>query len=120
MTIGELRQKLAVGAKSARSAWARGVYIYSLELIENYKDGDAVPSKEELLNGASDWYEYSYGGCSLIYDGDIAERLCTPKVLKRTKNGEKRPNSREEWLDVQARALTSAYRIIRLKAAKYV
>lgn len=61
-----------------------------------------------MLNGARDWSEYSYGGCSLIYDGDIAERLCTPGELKRTRHGERRPNSREGWLDVQARALSQA------------
>ena len=64
--------------------------------------------KAQLLNGASDWSQYSWGGCSLIYDGDIAERLCTPSELKKTRNGERRPNSREDWLDVQARALYQA------------
>lgn len=60
------------------------------------------------LNGASNWDEYSWGGCSLIYDADIAERLCCPSELKKTRNGERRPNSREEWLDTQARALYQA------------
>lgn len=27
------------------------------------------------MNGAKSWAQYSYGGCSLVYDGDIAERL---------------------------------------------
>lgn len=48
------------------------------------------------------------GGCSLIYDSDIAERLCCPSELRKTHNGERRPNSKEEWLDTQARALTQA------------
>jgi hypothetical protein len=61
-----------------------------------------------MLNGAQDWDEYSYGGCSLIYNGDIAKRLCTPSELKRKRYGELNPNSRENWLDVQARALFRA------------
>ena len=36
-----------------------------------------------LLNGAERWQEYSDGGCSLIYDGDIAARVCTPSEYKR-------------------------------------
>lgn len=51
---------------------------------------------------------YNWGGSSLIYDADIAGRLCCPSELKKTRNGERRPNSREEWLDVQARALYQA------------
>lgn len=103
-------------AKKTYSAWDRGVNAYALELaaaLENrasYEDHD--PSRDEcrewMLNGARNWSEYSYGGCSLIYDGDIAERLCTPGEIKRTRHGERRPNSREGWLDVQARALSQA------------
>lgn len=66
----------------------------------------------DLLNGADNWNQYSRGGCYLVYDADIAELLCTPSELKRTRNGERRPNGREEWLDVQARALHQAARRI--------
>jgi hypothetical protein len=61
--------------------------------------------------------QYSYGGCSLIYDCDIAERLCSPSELKRTRDGERSPNAKEEWLDVQARALYQAARLV-MRAAK--
>ena len=103
-----------------RSAWDKGVTEYALELVEQLGeqiDGGyfdelnlSEPKKVRaaLLNGAADWSQYSWGGCSLIYDSDIAERLCTPSELKKTRNGERRPNSREEWLDVQARALYQA------------
>jgi len=73
---------------------------------------DILQKRYLMLNGAQNWYQYSWGGCSLIYDRDIAERLCTPSELKRTKNGERRPNQNEEWLDVQARALRQAARKI--------
>lgn len=104
-------------AQKDRSAWGRGVNAYALELLEElreraaYEGRNPEPGKEcreWMLNGAQDWAQYSWGGSSLIYDGDIAERLCTPSELKKTRNGERRPNSREEWLDTQARALTQA------------
>lgn len=104
-------------AQKDRSAWNRGVNAYALELVEEleeraqYEGRDPQPGKEcreWMLNGAADWNQYSWGGSSLIYDGDIAERLCTPSELKKTRNGDRRPNSQEEWLDVQARALYQA------------
>ena len=112
--------KKEVEARTERSAWSKGVTAYALELVEDLEEaidgGYFDPSDLEapnlveraLLNGASDWSQYSWGGSSLIYDGDIAERLCCPSELKKTRNGERRPNSREEWLDVQARALFQA------------
>jgi hypothetical protein len=120
--INELRE--AINRESLRSAWDNGVKEYALELVEileesiigGYFDEEDMQSpnllKEQLLNGASDWTEYSYGGCSFIYDSDIAERLCTPSELKKTRNGERRPNANEEWLDTQARALNQAANMI--------
>lgn len=105
-----------------RSAWGRGVTAYALELLaelEEHTEGgwlsleDLYTAKgrhSAMLNGASDWAQYSWGGCSLIYNSDIAERLCTPSELKKTRGGEWRPNNREEWLDTQARALYQASR----------
>lgn len=108
----------AIENKPARSAWARGVKAYALELLDNLAEltadklADPAAVRAALLNGAEGWQEYSDGGCSLIYDPDIAARVCTPSGLKRTRNGERRPNSREEWLDVQARALSQAARLV--------
>ena len=93
---------------TARAAWSKGVKAYALDLLAELPDEiPAAPRdiKALMLNGASDWTEYSYGGCALIYDGDIAERLCTPSELRR-------PNGREEWLDTQARALSQAAQLI--------
>lgn len=109
----------AIENMKARSAWDRGVKEYAYELVEGLEveeiPADSQELKSLLLNGADTWKQYSWGGSSLIYDFDIAERLCTPSELKRVKGGERRPNSREEWLDVQARALLqAANRICRL------
>lgn len=107
----------ALKERKDRSAWNKGVTVYALEMVEEaYEAGyeELTPNDCEsvLLNGARSWREYSYGACSLIFNDDIAKRLCTPSELKRTRNGERRPNSREEWLDTQARALFQAYKRI--------
>ena len=106
--------------KPQRSAWNKGVNLYAFELLDSLEEfaeggclhaedlADRKTRKKAMLNGAQNWQEFSWGGCSLIYNGDIAERLCTPSELKKTRNGERRPNSREEWLDTQARALFQA------------
>lgn len=97
-----------------RSAWNRGVNTYAETLIFNLYENNytefnsAAELKAAMLNGAETWKQYSYGGCALIYDGDIARTLCTPSELKRTDGGSLEPNSREIWLDVQARALYQA------------
>ena len=103
----------AIENMKARSAWDRGVKEYAYELVEGLEveeiPADSQELKNLLLNGADTWKQYSWGGSSLIYDFDIADRLCTPSELKRVKGGERRPNSREEWLDVQARALLPGF-----------
>ena len=104
----------------ARSAWSKGVISYALELLDNLAEltpddlADPEAVRRALLNGADNWKKYSYGGCSLIYDFDIAIRLCTRSELKRLKCGDLNPNSRENWLDVQARALYQAGLSVRL------
>ena len=109
--------KAEIESRKNRSAWGRGVNEYALELIENLEEHENYTGcnyctldeiKADLLNGASDWAAYSWGGCSLIYNSDICERLATPSEQKRTDGGRLRPNNREEWLDTQARALYQA------------
>lgn len=105
-----------------RSAWNKGVSLYAWDLLDeiqertNYEHKEpenADELKEYALNGAESWEQYSCGGSALIYNGDIADRLCNPSELKKTRNGERRPNSREDCLDTQARALFQAYNRIR-------
>ena len=122
LTIEKIRE--AIENKPTRSAWGRGVKSYAVDLLdelaENIQSGYIDPEdlespallKKALLNGAADWVQYSWGGCSLCYDCQIAERLCTPSELKRKRGGDLQPNSRETWLDVQARALYQAARWI--------
>ena len=102
--------------RETRSKWSKGVTEYAIELLDNIENGEEI-TKENLLNGAEDWNQYSWGGCSLIYNEEICERLATPSEQKKTRNGERRPNNQEEWLDTQARALFQASNRI-LKIAK--
>lgn len=100
----------------ARSAWMKGVKAYVIEMLEGIENADVIHSKEELkkaiLNGADSFEDYSYGGCALVYNEDIAARLCNRTELKKTQGGKREPNSHENWLDVQARALEQAYYMI--------
>ena len=107
-----IRQAIEKNQTIARSHWEKGVYDYALELLDTDSEdlelaiekGDRETIKEILLNGAASWSDYSWGGCSLIYDSDI----CDPSEQKRTDYGRLRPNKNEEWLDTQARALYQA------------
>jgi len=111
--------------KGMHSAWNQGVTQYALEMVDNLEEdqlnGYHHINEKTLLNGASDWKEYSYGGCSLIYNEDIAERLLTPSELKKFYyedcslikfNNYKNPNKKEDWMQMQARALFQAMMLI--------
>lgn len=105
-----------VASRKPRSAWGHGVIRYAMDILQNVGEYEEVTEKA-LLDGARDWKEYSYGGCALVYDGDICERLCAPSEKRLSRNGELAPNNRETWLDVQARALYQAARLIMSIAA---
>lgn len=116
-----------LNAHNDKSAWSKAVTAYALELVETLDNWDKQPEniaelREMMLNGASDWSAYSWGGSSLIYNQDIAERCCTPSELKcvTNKNGLRdMANAREHWLDVQARALYQAATLVCNIANKY-
>ncbi len=108
LRIEEIRK--ALEERTDRSAWNKGVTAYALELLDVYEERaeyegrdaeDRKEFREWLKNGADGWEAYSWGGSALIYNSDIAERLCTPSELKKTRNGERRPNRDEEWLDTR-------------------
>lgn len=120
-TISEIRQEIE--NKKTRSAWDKGVKEYALELLEDMENERKLAKETdmavypatlevELLNGAMNWKQFSWGGCSLVYDVQIAKRLCNASELKKTRNGERQPNANEQWLDVQTRALHQAENMI--------
>ena len=113
---------LVTATPAGRSAWSRAVHAYAVELVESLAESDDLSNEtlleKAMLNGACDWQRYSEGGCALVYDTDIAERLCSPSELKRCKGGERQPNVRENWIECQARALSQASALVRRAYAK--
>lgn len=116
MTLEELKN--AVGNFNTRSAWNRGVRQYAIEMLNNLTDEtlEDCTSKpmlrKALLNGAPHEREYSFGGCALSYDTDIARRLCNPSELRICDYGRKPPNKYETWLEVQTRAIYQAISLV--------
>jgi len=125
--------RAAVESVKTRSAWDRGVKAQALDFCDEMADWAAFDTDnkpgeglaggvircasfgelvELLRNGAEDWSQASWGGNGLNYDQDIAERYSTKSELTRTRNGELRPNSREDWLDVQARGMGQAAQMV--------
>ena len=107
-------------AVKCRSAWDKGVKEYAYSLLDNiflHRDYKAITNfkslHEELLNGTPNWEKFSWGGHALVYHEHIAKTLCSPSELKKCKNGILRPNKKEQWLDVQARALVQAENLIK-------
>lgn len=106
----------ALNNQRPRSAWERGVVAYAESMLDELEPTEELwprTTEKVLLNGAPSWHDYSWGGCALIYDTDIARRLCSPSELRRCRDGARRPNSREEWLDTQARACFQAAQLVR-------
>ncbi len=125
-TAAEIVERIAakVEQTKTRSAWSKGVKQYAEELCEElaeavrggWVDETDISNRrlleKTMLNGADSWSQYSEGGCALIYNTDIAERLCTASELRKTDNGRKDPNHRENWIDVQSRALFQAAQLV--------
>ena len=107
-----------------RSAWNQAVLSDAVDLVQNLNCSELPNSWEALrallLNGARNWQEYSYGGCALVYDEDIARHYCTNAELRKVTRADgtisDRANAAETWLDVQARALSQSAILIRESA----
>lgn len=90
---------------------AYAVRDYAIELLDALEEGakyaqetygeDLTITEKVALSGASDWQQFSHGGCSLYYNHQIAERL---RLSKRT-NGTR-------LLDIQAEELRNAWFLI--------
>lgn len=115
-----------------RSKWTRGVQIAADELLEKLGGRICgVPTAEELwerlivptavpLSAHNRAYEFarlwSFGGCALICDEDIAERYSTHAEIRRLRRADgslRQPNREETWLELQARALHQAMESLR-------
>ena len=95
----------------ARSAWDKGVYDYAFDILEPLGDELENVKADTLMNGANTWTDYSYGGCALMCDGDIAKRMCTAREYKKYLNAglNSKLSDSDYWLgNVQTRALFQA------------
>lgn len=107
-----------------RGQWNKTMAYYADFLLDSYIDickwyadqNEAIPalSLDTVLNGALGWHQYSYGGCALVYDGDIAKTVFTPAQFTKWEQGRKVTD--EPMLDIQARALAAGWMV--LKSAK--
>ena len=100
----------------ARSAWDKGVYDYAFDILEPLGDELDNVKADTLMNGANTWTDYSYGGCALICDDDIAKRMCAPSEYKKYLNAglNSKLSDSDYWLgNVQTRALFQAMAKIR-------
>lgn len=107
-----------------RGQWNKATAYYADFLLDSYIEickwcadqNEAIPalSLDLVLNGASGWHQYSYGGLALVYDGDIAKVVFTAVQFTKWQQG--RNVTAEPLLDIQARALAAGWRV--LKSAK--
>lgn len=123
--IGKMKREIdrELSFRPRMAQYSKAVHMYALDLLSKLEenlsyDESGIDSmddlKKKLLNGADNWSHYSWGGCSLVYDYDIAKRVCTPSEFKRKREGALSPRRGAEWLDIQAGCLKiAAYKITR-------
>lgn len=124
MNITELKNELEQQQKQARGTYQKAIFEYAFEICDNIADNyistaeelehlESITNlKERALNGASDWEQYSWGGCSLCYNYDILERLFCPSIVKKYENADSVRG--RHLLDYQAAALSRAFSKINL------
>lgn len=104
-----------------RGQWNKATAYYAYFLLDSYIEickwhadqNEAIPalSLDIVLNGASGWHQYSYGGCAQVYDGDIAKVVFIPAQFAKWEQGRK--VTAEPLLDIQARALAAGWRVLK-------
>lgn len=117
-TIEDLMIKL--DNVNAKTTWNKAVKDYAKMIIDNLISTSVITEATTIdklviklmLNGVSDWNEYSTSGMALNSDREIASRLCTETELKRKRNGDLPPSQSETWVQAQARCLYQASNMI--------
>lgn len=140
MTFEELKTRIINMKKT--SAWGKAVKAYALECLEfaelcgvkpdtpadelslgdivNHVGGNAIKIGTWHGRAALDIIKASSeGGNFLVYNEDVAERLCSPAQFKamHRKDGTLREPRRESWLQMQTRCLIHAAWEIQATAA---
>lgn len=115
MAYNKNEMKKKILESPAQTKWEKGVKQYALELATEAEEKEYLSEEEfekALLNGAQDWRQYSYGGCSLINDDEIFCRLFTQTTLRKWLI-----KGKLGALDLQAQALKEACNLV-MKLAK--
>ena len=81
MKIGDIKARIEERMNDGKRDKIRATY--ALEILNDYENlyqrDDSYNLNHEnlkqLLCGAKDWRQYSEGGCSLVYNADIEERI---------------------------------------------
>ena len=81
MKICDIKERIEKRMNDSKRDKIRATY--ALEILNDYenlyqRDDEYNLNHEnlkQLLCGAENWYHYSNGGCSLVYNGDIEERI---------------------------------------------
>lgn len=82
-------ERAMAGRYSTRSTEDRAILVYMAELIDNIRNHsvDFASSAQDIericLNGANNWQHYSFSGCSLCYNDQIAELILPPSRRNR-------------------------------------
>jgi hypothetical protein len=103
-----LRRAESNGRKTAKR---RGIYHYASDLLEAQAErtcSDHNPVEKDLLNGAANWYAYTWGGCGLTNDEDICRLFFSPSQQKAKKYGALPPHRGGNWLDFEAQMAMKA------------
>lgn len=105
-----LRRAESAGRKNAQE---RGIYHYASDLVERIAEPDVTfndhyPVEKDLLNGASSWYSYTWGGCGLVNNEDICRMFFSPSQQKAKKYGALPPHKGGNWLDFEAQMAMAA------------
>ena len=102
-----------------RTQWMKAVETLKEMILDNIEEfekdiKDYETLKKAVLNGAENFKQASYDGNFLIYNYELAEVFCTPKQLEKLETRKQFPHGigGQSWLDIQARALTQAFREI--------
>ena len=111
MKAKEIIEKLE-SLKTPRSAWRKGVLHYAFFIMSKFDRETEIESETTLLRGAKDWWQASCSGRFYVNDEVIALTLCNNSELRMTRDGKRKPSRYETWLDVQARALFQASKLI--------
>lgn len=116
MNINELIK--TIENEQPKSQYEKAKKYYALEICDNIKNHynfrnldknleNVENLQEYAMNGADSWSQYSWGGCSLVYNEDILQNIFCKSIAKKYQNADTVRGI--HLLDYQANALVKAF-----------